>query len=1619
MKVCLVGFAVASMAFDATAKTIHQKEGQYLDMDGIVTTFSGLVRYNDDMEAEYFSMTLTNWFGKKSAFADGDVFLSWIYENQVTFLEGECKVPSGNGVNPAGYIWDDYGGDGRYLYQDTGRYNIYGDKIYECSHVLDGFSDPENAGVLIRPCDRPSDAVSNLRPVWRSIQKWTDKDGDDSFAYIGNEGFYVLPDREEGWDEDEGGIQWEPVMWATDEPKFMLDIKAEFPCYWKDDQLIYHTRSIPYTVTLVVWSDPRENIPPGEEYYKKLTFSGTATANGKSYDEYFSATYNLGERLQAGRYCAYMEIRSPLSRTAPSYCTRDFEVMPKKLSVKVKPKNADWQTGSLALHWRDADLSDDVSDEASNNAIAASGKHFNIWRANGEGYEDFANAKLVGVNQAGAYWTDEKYAENLGVWPAKYWVQILSGKEEDLTAKPSSAPPASCITGRRFAILCGYDKYEPTVVPGGTKENDGHSHTVDEVTWMHESLEKFGKTEKVYELKNEKGTVGGLTNAWRMAAEETRPGDTLFFYISTHGGAAANNNRESRLETYETAARGNAYTSDIMRKDLERFPATNGVKVVNILDACFSGAMYEDIKGTVDDANKAWICSSAKDQLSDCVKDVSQFAQTFLKWGLVDGCADLKRLANCSYSNADGGDGVVTLWEMANYSKALVVGESDTDDPKYSVVHTKHSQDVVIDESLAGQSILKNTVMASGVKSPSGTAPEEIWLREDTCITKFTYWIDYLLAPNIVEYKFFSNSHRLQIYATKNMPEIFCDFDYSQLGGATSSFRLIKAKSSANDKGVIVASLYVEGYDDCKNDENIDCWRKVYWGLAGHEKNGPLGEHYVPLVANAKYNLRCRYVNQFGYGAWSNFCVVGTDDESSGGETGGEGSKAGAVSNVASSDPSVIGVALSRAESGARDEISLTVTRADGSRHVYEGAIALNEAGDVLVGVLVCGEDELEFSLTDEGALSAASPSFSLTGTFEIQDVAYPLNSAGCRFPETRVAVDEGGTAEVRVNGGDAEKASSVKVYLTYNTAVAADIDPKAGTVDGEMPKGGLKFPLTLNWAKGEVGEKVITIPVKADKAVEDDEFFTLQLADAQGMELGEERVCTVTIHDPGYDELAAKITAGTATKSDKTAWEKLQKAKAPYVCGLADPADGGKVSGSGFCAAGKKVALKATANKGFVFIGWRSETGNGFVAKTPSLVIDRTGKPAKDSATSTTITGVDGDATYYACFISAEEDKAAIAASVGGCALEPWVSKTETHAFETNIWAGVYLEWPVAASAPSATTVKVAGLPSGLKFAAKPVTGKVGSGKAAVVVTNVPANTIYGVPTAASKADKNGNVKPSEVKVTVTTAGKSSQTYQIDTTVAALPAWAQGNFDGGVATVKEGRREKEEGRSAEGESWENIVGTVSLTVSAAGKVSGKAQGDGIAYTLTAPYYSGFAAVPGDDGPVSNFLADVTASWSYKEGSKTVKTNDVVRMTVRDNGVGGRVSVDDWFEAYTVNWKVEQWKTLGKKFDKKTQAYAILSDGTFSENEEDLTSALGAEVVGRVTLKFSANGSVAVSGEFVSSYDEKTKKYKTVKASGSATLVPVDEGNCVVFVYLTPKGLVPHARCISVPWPEE
>lgn len=758
-------------------------------------------------------------------------------------------------------------------------------------------------------------------------------------------------------------------------------------------------------------------------------------------------------------------------------------------------------------------------------------------------------------------------------------------------------------------------------------------------------------------------------------------------------------------------------------------------------------------------------------------------------------------------------------------------------------------------------------------------------------------------------------------------------------------------------------------------------------------------------------------------------------------------------------------------------------------------------------------------------------------------------------FAEPEVAVDEGGTATVAVRGGSAERAVSVQVYLAYQTASAADLDLKNAAVDGATPKGGLRFPLTLSWAAGEIGAKTLTIPVKADRAVENEELFTLQLANAQGMGVGDASYCTVTVRDAnaaadyaarqgkttvrtkkgvpdctlsvvctardgsgavcgyttgqgsyyagcraslratarpgwafaGWGEVVDGVTNVVGTKAGWTVTPTNDTEivalfeRIPYVRALADPADGGKVSGSGYCAAGKKVALKATASRNFTFAGWYAAGApDAPVATTPTLVLDRSAKPAKGDARQTVLTDVDGDATYFArfvgdpevsvavsatdgrgaepagkgagryvagtvtgagryapgkkavlkatanrgyvfagwreagadgtlsrsaaytigamppddvalvaAFVTADEDRESVAASLGGLPLAPWVSKTETHALATNVRAGVYLEWPLAASALSETTVKVAGLPAGLRFAAKPVTSRSGTGRSAVLVTNVPANTVYGAPTAASRTvtDRRTGavtVTPSAVKVTVTTAGKSVRTYQIDTTVDPLPAWAQGTFAGVSYADADGAETN---------------GLAAVSVTAAGKVSAKQTAAGRAASFTAPWYDRHDAA--EDAYHATLTAKVGAAVVTNRIAVYPAAHAATDAVRAETALG--VMRGDLLDAWQTDWRREPWKgfaaALARARPPLACAYEVVGDQP-----------------GTVALKFGANGAVTAAGTFATGVDARGRE-TTAKASCSATLLPQGGDRYLVFVYFPPKGAFRgHARCLALAW---
>ena len=156
-----------------------------------------------------------------------------------------------------------------------------------------------------------------------------------------------------------------------------------------------------------------------------------------------------------------------------------------------------------------------------------------------------------------------------------------------------------------------------------------------------------------------------------------------------------------------------------------------------------------------------------------------------------------------------------------------------------------------------------------------------------------------------------------------------------------------------------------------------------------------------------------------------------------------------------------------------------------------------------------------------------------------------------------------------------------------------------------------------------------------------------------------------------------------------------------------------GKVSGGKMAKAGTKLTLKATANKGYVFAGWDGPLDESVNHLSPSV---------------TYVVGED-DAEFIARFIPIKED-----------GVEVWFEELNDE-YETNGEIGdIY----VGLESGSLATVKVTGLPAGLKFTDKAIVDK----KSGDVLHE--ANTIYGTPT------KSGVYT---VTATATSAGKKTAT--------------------------------------------------------------------------------------------------------------------------------------------------------------------------------------------------------------------------------------------------------------------
>lgn len=507
---------------------------------------------------------------------------------------------------------------------------------------------------------------------------------------------------------------------------------------------------------------------------------------------------------------------------------------------------------------------------------------------------------------------------------------------------------------------------------------------------------------------------------------------------------------------------------------------------------------------------------------------------------------------------------------------------------------------------------------------------------------------------------------------------------------------------------------------------------------------------------------------------------------------------------------------------------------------------------------------------------------------------------------------------------------------------------------------------------------------------------------------------------------------------------------------------DGGTVSGTGVYAEGKKVSVKATPAKGYVFAGWhetansekgtvsgvggadyRSASLNVTVPETryvfalfatkeddaDSLKVAVEDVTTEPDGTIGTI-GTDGTRTLDmgACVSSLSLPKLAVSGlptglkydtkslKISGKATKPGVYtvtvkatnaavakatdastttfkvtvpnfecaalpmlKPETDAYGI-VRSGVKFDDGLVDCTPAdGWTVKVAGLPSGLKWNAK--IGK-----------------IVGVPTA-----KAGSYT---VTFTASKKGEAKQVATITLNVEALPDWVVGTFDGSeISSGAFGDRALP-------------CGLVKMTVAANGKISGKVIDADGTWALSA------AAFDSVEGPVSNVEELVFHATVIGKSGKMAITNEVEiaaeEVAARPESapyLRGALTARsvtapyqclepgvEWC-AWQNLWKTEPWKTDAKAFAKAKPV----------EIAPSVPPVLSVPFAsGIITLKFAATGAVTASGKFVTGQDASGRDI-VYSATCSSVLIPDGDGvrgapalpdalDFRVFLYFVPKA---------------
>ena len=507
---------------------------------------------------------------------------------------------------------------------------------------------------------------------------------------------------------------------------------------------------------------------------------------------------------------------------------------------------------------------------------------------------------------------------------------------------------------------------------------------------------------------------------------------------------------------------------------------------------------------------------------------------------------------------------------------------------------------------------------------------------------------------------------------------------------------------------------------------------------------------------------------------------------------------------------------------------------------------------------------------------------------------------------------------------------------------------------------------------------------------------------------------------------------------------------------------EGGTVSGTGVYAEGKKVSVKATPAKGYVFAGWH-ETANS----EKGTVNGVDGADYRSASLNVTVP----ETRYvFALFATKEDDADSLKVAVEDVTTEPDGTIGTIGTDGTRA-----LDMGACVSSLSLPKLAVSGLPTGLKYDAKTlkVVGKAtkpGVYTVTVKATNaavtkatdastatfritvpnfecaalpglMPETDAYGIVRSGVKFDdglvdcspangwtvkvaglplglkwdaKIGKIvgvptaKAGSYTVTFTASkkGEPNQIATITLNVEALPTWAVGTFEGSVIVV--------------GAFGDRALpcGLVAMTVAANGKISGKVIDAAGTWALSA------AAFDSVEGPVSNVEELVFHATVIGKSGKMAITNEVEiaaeEVAARPESapylrgalaarsvIAPNQNLEPGVEwcAWQNLWKTEPWKTDAKAFAKAKPVEIVPSVPPVPS--VPFTSGI-------ITLKFAATGAVTASGKFVTGQDANGRDI-VYSATCSSVLIPDGDGvlgapalpdalDFRAFLYFAPKA---------------